>query len=102
MATKGKFQELVPYFATQDEVNGGFEEFIDNIDQNHVLIGALVVKQPDTKATIGRGHLNRHLTWKKQEKKVLFNGCHELNAIEVEETCTIQDWVKRERQVEIT
>ena len=23
MATKGKFQELVPYFATQDEVNGG-------------------------------------------------------------------------------
>ena len=101
MATKGKFEELVPYFATQDEVNGGFEDFIDNIDQKHVLIGALVVKQPDTQATIGRGFLNRHLTWKKQENDIIFNGCYELNAVESDETMTIQDWVKIERQVEI-
>ena len=100
MATKGKFEELTPYFATLDDVNGGFENFIDQIDEKHVSIGAMVVKQPDPPATIGRGFLNRHLTWKKQENNIIFPGCYELNAVEADDSMTIQEWVEIERQVE--
>ena len=89
--------QLSPIIVPQEDIDKGFEYFIDHVKHEHEMIGAMVVQQQNTPITIGRGHLKREVSWKQQDKKSICQGFYELNSVDPGDSCTVEEWLKKEK-----